>query len=69
VFAIEAIGTRVAEVAASPQGPRVVLAAQLAGEAPILVHRTPDLDTTLAELGARADSSRRPASSRRSAPA
>src|SRR4051812_30188477 len=53
VFAIEAMGTRVAEVATSPQGPRVVLADHLAGEAPVLLHRTADLDATLADLGAR----------------
>jgi hypothetical protein len=53
VFAIEAMGTRVAEVAVSPQGPRVVLAGHLAGEAPVLLHRTADLDATVAELGAR----------------
>jgi len=53
VFAIEAMGTRVAEVAVSPQGPRLVLAEHLAGEAPVLLHRVSDLDDTLAELGGR----------------
>lgn len=53
VFAIEAMGTRVAEVATSPHGPRVVLAGHLAGEAPVLLHRVTDLDETLNELGGR----------------
>ena len=41
-FAIEAMGTRVAEVAVSPQGPRLVLADHLAGDAPVLLHRVSD---------------------------
>jgi catechol 2,3-dioxygenase-like lactoylglutathione lyase family enzyme len=53
VFAIEAMGTRVAEVATAPHGPRVVLAGHLTGEAPVLLHRVSDLDETLAELAAR----------------
>jgi hypothetical protein len=53
VFAIEAMGTRVAEVALAPVGPRVVLAGHLPGDAPILLHRVADLDQTLAELGRR----------------
>jgi catechol 2,3-dioxygenase-like lactoylglutathione lyase family enzyme len=53
VFAVEAMGTRVAEVAISPHGPRVVLADHLAGDAPILLHRVSDLDETLATLGTR----------------
>ena len=51
VFAIEAMGTRVAEVAVGSGGPRVVLAEHIAGEAPVLLHRTGDLDATLGELG------------------
>jgi hypothetical protein len=53
IFAIEAMGTRVAEVASAPAGPRVVLADHLTGTAPILLHRVGNLDETLAELGAR----------------
>ena len=53
IFAIEAMGTRVAEIAISPHGPRMVLADHLAGEAPVLLHRVSDLDETLAELEAR----------------
>jgi predicted enzyme related to lactoylglutathione lyase len=53
IFAIEAMGTRVAEIAIGPHGPRMVLADHLAGEAPVLLHRVSDLDETLAELEAR----------------
>src|SRR4051794_22655036 len=53
VFAIEAMGTRVAEVAPAREGPRVILAEHLAGDAPILLHRVSDLNQTLAELAAR----------------
>jgi hypothetical protein len=53
IFAIEAMGTRVAEVAIAPRGPRVVIADHLRGAAPILLHRVADLDDTLTELGTR----------------
>jgi len=53
VFAIEAMGTRVAEVALAREVPRVILAEHLAGDAPILLHRVSDLDQTLAEFAAR----------------
>jgi catechol 2,3-dioxygenase-like lactoylglutathione lyase family enzyme len=53
VFAIEAMGTRVAEVAISSNGPRLVLADHLAGDAPVLLHRVSDLDETLAEFSGR----------------
>jgi hypothetical protein len=53
VFAIEAMGTRVAEVALAPVGPRIVLAGHLPGDAPILLHRVADLDQSLDELGRR----------------
>ena len=52
VFAIEAMGTRVAEVAVAPEGPRLVLAEHLAGDAPVLLCRVDDLEATLAELSA-----------------
>ena len=52
-FAVEAMGTRVAEVVVSPRGPRVVLAGHLAGDAPVLLHRVSDLDETLVQLSAR----------------
>jgi hypothetical protein len=53
IFAIEAMGTRVAEIALAPQGPRVLLADHLPGDAPVLLHRVSDLDQTLAELATR----------------
>jgi hypothetical protein len=53
VFAIEAMGTRVAEIALAPQGPRLLLADHLSGDAPVLLHRVSDLDQTLAELAMR----------------
>ena len=52
VFAIEAMGARVAEVSLTAHGPRVVLADHLSGEAPVLLHRVDDLERTLRELGA-----------------
>jgi catechol 2,3-dioxygenase-like lactoylglutathione lyase family enzyme len=53
VFAIEAMGTRVAEVSLSPESPRLLLADHLHGDAPILLHRVSSLEETLDELGAR----------------
>ena len=53
MFAIEAMGARVAEIALAPKGPRVLLADHLSGDAPVLLHRVSDLDQTLAELAAR----------------
>jgi catechol 2,3-dioxygenase-like lactoylglutathione lyase family enzyme len=53
VFAIEAFGTRVARVALGEQGPGLLLAEHLEGDAPVLVHRVEDLDAALAELEGR----------------
>ena len=53
VFAIEDMGTRVAEVALAREGPRVILAEHLAGDAPVLLHRVSDLGETLAEFATR----------------
>ncbi len=53
VFAIEAMGTRVAEIALAREGPRVVLADHLPGDDPVLLHRVADLDQTLGELATR----------------
>jgi predicted enzyme related to lactoylglutathione lyase len=49
-FAIEAFGARVAQVKLSSNGPRLLLADHLEGEAMVLVHRVQDLEDTLAEL-------------------
>ena len=53
VFAIEAMGARVAEVALGAEGPRLVLADHLSGDAPVLLHRVTDLDQALGKLIAR----------------
>jgi hypothetical protein len=50
VFAIEAFGTRVAQVGLTGGGLRLLLAEHLEREAPVLVYRMGDLDTTMAEL-------------------
>jgi hypothetical protein len=53
VFAIEAMGTRVAAVELTQGPPLLLLADHVEGEQPILVYRVADLDTALAELQAR----------------
>jgi len=50
VFAIEAFGARVARIALDADGPALLLADHLEGDAPVLVHRVADLDTALAGL-------------------
>jgi hypothetical protein len=50
VFAIEAFGTRVAQVRISEAGPRLMLAGHLEGEAPVLVHRVADLEAAIEAL-------------------
>lgn len=50
VFAVEGMGARVAMVELSRDGPRVLLADHVEGEAPILVYRVPDLEAALADL-------------------
>jgi predicted enzyme related to lactoylglutathione lyase len=50
VFAIEAFGTRVAQVRLSEGGPRLLLAGHLEGEAPVVLHRVDDLDAAIADL-------------------
>jgi hypothetical protein len=53
VFAIEAMGTRVAMVRLTPGGgPDLILAGHLDGDRPVLVHRVADLAATTAELEA-----------------
>ena len=46
VFAIEAMGTRVAMVRTAPDGPDLIFAGHLHGERPVLVHRVADLAAT-----------------------
>src|SRR4029450_6643029 len=50
VFAIEAFGTRVAQVRLSDGGPRLLLAGHLEGEAPVVLHRVDDLEAAIADL-------------------
>jgi hypothetical protein len=53
VFAIQAMGTRVAALRLTEQPPLVLLADHLEGERPILVYRVPDLGAAMADLEAR----------------
>jgi hypothetical protein len=53
VFAVEAMGTRVAAVQFTTGPPLVLLADHVEGERPILVYRVADLDAALAGLAAR----------------
>ncbi|HYI21290.1 MAG TPA: hypothetical protein VEX62_01520 [Candidatus Limnocylindrales bacterium] len=53
VFAIDAMGTRVAMVALSDSPPRTILADHVDGDAPILVFRVANIEETLAELESR----------------
>jgi hypothetical protein len=53
VFAIEAMGTRVAMLELTDAPPRIVLADHLEGDRPILVYRVADLQAAEAELAAR----------------
>jgi hypothetical protein len=50
VFAIEAMGTRVAMVQLTDGPPQVVLAGHLDGDQPILVYRVPDLASAARQL-------------------
>ena len=53
VFAIEAMGTRVAMVELTDGPPQLVLAGHLEGDRPILVYRVPDLEAAARDLQAR----------------
>jgi catechol 2,3-dioxygenase-like lactoylglutathione lyase family enzyme len=50
VFAIERFGTRVAQIKLTDEGPRLLLAEHVEGDAPVLGYRVPELDATVAEL-------------------
>jgi hypothetical protein len=50
IFAIEAMGTRVAMVELTDDPPRILLAGHLDGDRPVLVYRVEDLDAAMAEL-------------------
>jgi hypothetical protein len=53
VFAIDAMGTRVAMVELTDGPPQVVLAGHLDGDQPILVYRVADLEAAVGELEGR----------------
>jgi hypothetical protein len=53
VFAIEAMGTRVAMVELTEAPPRIVLADHLEGDRPVMVYRVDDLASAVRELEAR----------------
>ena len=53
VFAVEGMGARVAMIELSREGPRVLLADHVEGEAPVLVYRVPDLKAALKDLAGR----------------
>jgi len=53
VFAIDAMGTRVAMIELSDQPPRLLLADHVEGDAPILVYRVDSLAASMAELSER----------------
>lgn len=53
IFAIDAMGTRVAMLKLADSPPSVLLTDHLDGDQPILVYRVPDLDTALSDLKAR----------------
>lgn len=53
VFAIEAMGTRVAMIELTAEPPRLLLADHVEGDVPILVYRVASLAGTTAELEAR----------------
>jgi hypothetical protein len=53
VFAVEAMGTRVAAVELAPVPPLLLLADHVEGDRPILVYRVADLGASLAALDAR----------------
>ena len=50
VFAVEAMGTRVAAIELAPASPLLLLADHVEGETPVLVYRVKDLAAALARL-------------------
>jgi len=53
VFAIDAMGTRVAMIEMTPEPPRLLLADHVEGDVPILVYRVASLEDAVADLEAR----------------
>ena len=50
LFAIDAMGTRVAMIELTAEPPKIVLAGHLAGDRPVLVYRVDDLDAATTAL-------------------
>src|SRR3954454_17661163 len=50
VFAIEAFGTRVAQVKLTDAVPRLLVAGHMEGEAPVVLHRVDDLEAAVEEF-------------------
>ena len=53
VFAIDAMGTRVAMIELTEEPPRILLADHVDGDVPILVYRVPSLPSAMADLESR----------------
>jgi hypothetical protein len=53
VFAVEAMGTRVAMIELTAEPPRILLAGHLEGDRPILVYRVDDLGVAVRDLESR----------------
>lgn len=53
VFAVEAMGTRVAMIELTSEPPRILLAGHLEGDRPILVYRVDDLGAAVSDLEGR----------------
>jgi hypothetical protein len=53
IFAVEAMGTRVAMIELSPEPPQILLADHLEGDRPVLVYRVADLARALNDLESR----------------
>jgi hypothetical protein len=53
VFAVEAMGTRVAMIELTPEPPRILLAGHLEGDRPVLVYRVDHLDAAVRDLHGR----------------
>ena len=53
IFAIDAMGIRVAMLELGDESPKILLAGHLEGERPILVYQVPRLEATMADLESR----------------
>ena len=53
VFAVEGMGTRVAMVRLTDEGPRILLAEHLEGDRPVLIYRVPNLHEAMNDLKGR----------------